>query len=319
MRSIKKNISKLTRQEWINLRRDSIGGSDSATILEWTQRSYYELWGDKSGLYEKKDFSNNKTRRGQILEDVVAHMWMHWEKDTETMYKNLAEGKIINRAQKTPYMYYHPKYPFMSANLDRIIIDKKDGRGPGVLECKTTSSLAVNMWKAGVDPAYVCQIQHYMMVTGMKWGEIAMFIVDTGDFEVFKFERDEKIIKTLKEQEIKFWSRVEGTRKAIASRQSYSAFEPNPEHSEAFKDFMQAHFTAEPGLIVEGDENDMRRVLEFKAIKEEIAEKEKELLKRENLLKFKMKSADEMIITDYLSVRWKADKNGKRRFSIKEK
>ena len=66
----------------------------------------------------------------------------------------------------------HPKYDFMLANVDRLIVGEKVG-----LECKTTSEYVKDQWEEDEVPDhYILQCQHYMAVTGYIGWWIAVLI-----------------------------------------------------------------------------------------------------------------------------------------------
>lgn len=76
-------------------------------------------------VYEDKttdsieEIDNEAMRQGRELEDYVARRF------TE------ATGKKVRRAN---FMYYDEKYPFMLADVDRMVVGENAG-----LECKTAS------------------------------------------------------------------------------------------------------------------------------------------------------------------------------------
>lgn len=94
-------------------------------------------------------------------------------------------------------MLQHKDYPFMLANLDRRIV------GGGILECKTANAFTGD-WKDGVPEHYMCQVQHYLAVTGEPFGYIAV-LIGGQKFEYARIERDEALIATLIDYEKAFW------------------------------------------------------------------------------------------------------------------
>ena len=64
-------------------------------------------------------------------------------------------------------MYVHSEYPFMLADVDRLIVGKENGLIG--LECKTASPYSADKWKDGKVPAhYLAQCDHYMAVLNAK-------------------------------------------------------------------------------------------------------------------------------------------------------
>ncbi|MCC2491667.1 YqaJ viral recombinase family nuclease, partial [Bacillus cereus] len=94
----------------------------------------------------------------------------------------------------------HPEYPWMLANVDRLVVGEKVG-----LECKTASEYLKKEWEGEEIPAsYLLQCQHYMAVTGYKAWWIAV-LIGGNKFIYKKIERDEEIIQYLIEIEKDFW------------------------------------------------------------------------------------------------------------------
>lgn len=190
MKGIKKvSTARMSREEWLQQRKHTIGGSDAAGIVglsKWS--SPYSVWADKTGrLPDKPD--SEAMRLGRDLEEYVASRW------TE------ATGKKVRRCQA---MLYNPAYPFAHADVDRMVVGENVG-----LECKTTSTLDVKQFK-GVDfpEQYYVQCVHYMAVTGADRWYLAVLVFGKGFFE-FTLERDQEEIDALMGAEQDFWRLVE--------------------------------------------------------------------------------------------------------------
>ena len=181
----------MTREEWEAARRQSIGGSDAATVLGLNEYSSpYALWAEKTGKVIPEDISGKESvRLGRDLEDYVAHRFME------------QSGKKVIRKNA---ILINPKYPWAHANVDRLVVGVDAG-----LECKTTSTLSLKHYKHGDFPArFYCQCMHYLAVTGRQKWYLAVLVLGR-DFLVFKIERDEEEIAALMEAEKNFWHLVE--------------------------------------------------------------------------------------------------------------
>lgn len=175
----------MKRQEWLEERKKSIGGSDAAAVIGLN--SYvtpYMLWTDKTNrLPEKED--SEAMRQGRDLEEYVAKRFCK------------ITGKKVRRKNQ---IIKNEKYPFAHANIDREIVGEKAG-----LECKTTSALNMKKFKNGEYPdQYYVQCVHYMAVTGYKKWYLAVLIFGQ-DFKIFEIERDESEIESLMAAEKDFW------------------------------------------------------------------------------------------------------------------
>lgn len=181
----------MTREEWEAARRNSIGGSDAATVLGLNEfSSPYALWAEKTGKHIPEDISDKEpVRLGRDLEDYVAHRF------TE------ATGKKVQRKNA---ILINPKYPWAHANVDRLVVGEDAG-----LECKTTSTLSLRHYRNGEFPArFYCQCMHYLAITGRQKWYLAVLVLGR-EFKVFEIERDEEEIAALMEAEKNFWSLVE--------------------------------------------------------------------------------------------------------------
>ena len=95
----------------------------------------------------------------------------------------------------------------MLANLDGIC--EVPDYGTCIFEAKTASAYKAGEWEDTIPDEYMCQIQHYMAVTGYAGAYIAVLI--GGNTFRWKFvERDEELISMLIELETDFWNHVQG-------------------------------------------------------------------------------------------------------------
>lgn len=198
-------IQDMSREEWVEERKNSIGGSDAATVLGLNPYSSpYALWAEKTGALTPEDISEKEAvRLGVFLEPYVAQRFCE-----ET-------GKKVRREN---YILKNDAYPWAHANVDRLVIGERAG-----LECKTTSALNLRKFKGGEYPAnYYCQCMHYMAVTGYEKWYLAV-LIGNHDFRVFEIFRDEEEIRALMETEQAFWECVENkTPPAVDGREATS-------------------------------------------------------------------------------------------------
>ncbi len=181
-------------------RRGGLGGSDSPVVLGVSPfQTRRQLYLEKVGLAEPAPESP-AMKRGKRLEAIVADL-----------YQELKERPVEVVRQKI----VHPTMPFLWAHIDRRIMDPKRGNlGPGVLEIKCPGIAIFNKCKReGLPPYYVVQLQHYLGVTGMKWGGFAVFSAEAWDMIEFDVQRDSELIKIIFQKDKEFW---EKTQKGIA-------------------------------------------------------------------------------------------------------
>lgn len=143
----------LPREQWLEYRRKGIGGSDAAAVLGISPfRTGRDLYYDKLNIVTADDAENwVQLEVGTLLEPLVAKIFAH-----KTGYK------IYRR----PFMFQHPLYPWMLADLD-YMVELPDGT-TAILEIKTTNYNAKDNWwynsEEIVPIYYESQGRHYMAV-----------------------------------------------------------------------------------------------------------------------------------------------------------
>lgn len=175
-----------SREEWLQIRRGYIGGSDAGAIIglnPWN--SAFSVWAEKTGATPEFE-GNTATRVGNELEDFVAHLFME-----ET-------GKKVQRCNFT---LVNPDYPFACANIDREILGED-----AILEVKTTNNWdTAKMTRNGQYPdQWLCQMTHYLAVTGCAKAYLAV-LVECRELKIFELERDENELSALMNAEREFW------------------------------------------------------------------------------------------------------------------
>ncbi len=194
LRLIKTND--LTREAWLNVRKNGIGSSDAAAAVGLNPyKSQLELWMEKTGREANlpkpdPDDDSSPMYWGTLLEAFVA---THYTKKT---------GKKIRRINA---VLQHPEYSWMLANLDREVMGSSEVQ---ILECKTAGMNGARLWKEGV-PEYVqLQVMHQLAVTGKAAADVAVLVCGN-EFRTYRIERDETMIARLIELEAQFWQYVE--------------------------------------------------------------------------------------------------------------
>lgn len=268
---IKHKVPK-NHEEWKKQRLHGIGGSDAGAVLGFNSyKSPYALWCEKTGRIVD-DEDNEAMRVGRDLEQYVAERFCE------------ATGKKV---KKSTYSFQSKDYPFMLANVDRLIVGEDAG-----LECKTASALNRTKWDKGDIPAtYYAQCMHYMAVTGAKRWYIAILVMGK-EFHWFTVERDEEEIKALIEAEEDFWNLVE---RDVA---------PNVDDSESTSEAISERYAMDNGdccnLVADREE-----ILdELMILKDQKSKLEKEIAFKENLLKDEIKDYQKAICGNYI-INWK--------------
>ncbi len=175
----------MTRDEWLEDRRKSIGGSDAAAVIGLNRyRTPMEVYADKLGALPPKE-DTEAMRMGRDLEEYVARRFCE-----ET-------GKKVRRVTKT---IRNADFPFAHANIDRGVVGEKAG-----LECKFSNSMSLKRYKNGEFPEeYYTQCVHYLAVTGWDRWYLTVAIAGVG-IKIFIIERDDEEANALMNAERDFW------------------------------------------------------------------------------------------------------------------
>lgn len=191
-----------TRGEWLEQRREGIGGSDAAAICG------YDEWTSPFAVYVSKvegvdSEAGEAARWGNLLEDAVAIE---------------AAERLDLYITKTEQAYQHPHFPWMRANVDRLVYDcpfnadhEVGGAPLGLLEVKTTHR--TEDWSDGPPRRVLIQVQHYLEVTGLERAWVAALLSDRRfSLQITEVARDDELIESLLAIEAKFWDDVEHRR-----------------------------------------------------------------------------------------------------------
>ena len=162
-----------------------IGGSDCAKILGQSK------FGTPLDVYiEKKEkpfhAPNFRMKLGTQLEPLI-----------QEKYKELT-GYPCTFNNPT---IFHSGYPFLFAHVDGIANNER------IIECKATYN-STEWGEEGTNQVpvdYLCQVMHYMLITGLKVADIIVFMIDKEQFKMFHVEHDPDLINLILKKECQFW------------------------------------------------------------------------------------------------------------------
>lgn len=177
-------------QDWLACRRDGIGGSDLAGILNRSPyttpaRVYLDKIGRGRDLIVSKPLEN-PIFWGRVLEDPIAAAWQ--DVTGEPVWKTGT--------------YCHRDRPWQRANPDRL--------GAGfVLEVKTASVSQARHWDPDVVPYgipfyYLTQVQHYLTVTGLPFAWV-ICLIGGNKLVIRRVDADDRDQSALTAREERFW------------------------------------------------------------------------------------------------------------------
>jgi putative phage-type endonuclease len=276
----------LTEEQRIN-RRNGIGASDTPIIMGYsTYKTPYQLYLEKTGIVDDKE-----------------------EELTEQQYwGNALEPVIINRFREEngveitfPDTIYHPKHPFIFANLDGWIESEK-----AVVEAKCANSYQRKEWDMastdGIPLNYLIQIAKQCAITDASRGYCAVLIGGM-EYKQFVYERDLALEELIIQSDIDFWHCVQ------------NKIEPAPMNT---SDCRLKFPTPHPDKVANATYKTFNALVELGEVKSKI----KQLDQEEDELKMQIMS--HMGTAEYLMgqdgellASWKANKKGTRVFNLK--
>lgn len=207
--------------QWLLARKNGIGASEAAAVLgEDENKTPLQLYLEKISEGVSPEPPSEAAEVGNLLEELVLRMYT-----TKTGRKLEAERKFTIRR--------HPSLPHLFASLDATAIDMFDGRGPGVVDSKTSGDETFGTWREGVPLKYQIQIQQQMLVTNRSWGALAVFFTGKRQFKFYEYTRNEKFLKLLLEKTSEFWKRVEERSPPPADYRDLSTLKTLYEHHES--------------------------------------------------------------------------------------
>ena len=209
------NISTLemTHDEWLKRRFESIGASESGSILG------INPWKTAVDVYYEKvdrvtDFSDNLNMwLGRELEPVIKKRF-----EEETGYKVRNDHKI--RVDK--------EHSFLTTNLDGMVVGEKVP-----VEYK-----ALGRWDGEIPDYYFSQVQHQMMVAEAEYAYFVVLLLSgRKEFIIEKVDRNDEFVESMRSEEIAFW--MEHVEKEI------------PPEPETLKDVKNIYSDANKGATLE--------------------------------------------------------------------
>lgn len=318
---IKHSTKGLTEQQWQDLRKTfamsgKVGGSDISVLLgENKYKSPIVLFYQALDLYPEKFYMNESVFHGKHLEKYVADMWQYFDGTEEGLFKNFEQGNKVNRYTKQNAIIENPKYPSLFANCDGIITKHNMyGKKKGVLEVKTISWMVHRQYEGEIPPGYLLQLNHYMLVLGLTYGDIVYF-KDGGKLGLQTFDADKEIQQNILHAADDFFDRVNKARADLEINKLApdeeklliaSQYEPKTDHSVSLNDYLTGRHKNKPNPnAIRGNEEHQlwaEKFIEYK-------EKEQEMLTEKTAYQNKLKnfmdinSANELLLPEG-KVKW---------------
>lgn len=297
------NTANMPLDEWLQLRKQGIGGSDASAVAGVNKYSNpVTLYMEKLGFYDRdaKDNVRQAAEWGNRLEPVVRETFKE-KINAEREEQGLPPLKIINRKA----IFAHEEHNFIRTNLDGMIFGHE--LGTGIFEAKTAHYMLREDWEGeDVPNAYFIQVQHNMLVMGAAYAYLAV-LIGGNTYKHYFIARDEEVCTALIEIESDFWNnhilkRIPPANTGHAAEKDMIR-DMNP-NSEGRED----HIVSLPNVNIEYAER-------VGALKDIIQELEQEKDKFENDIKMHM-GTNELAYAGPHKITWKTSSNGARPFKI---
>lgn len=201
-----------SRAEWLEHRKNYIGGSDAACIVGMNPyKTNVELWEEKTGNKQADDISDKPyVKYGTEAEKYLRELFA-------LDYPQYSVSYVDNNS------VLNDKYPFAAASLDGFLTELETGRH-GILEIKTTNilqSMQKEKWNHRIPDNYYIQVLHYLMVTEFDFTVLKAQLKYDYDGDImlttkhYKIERDEvqDDIEYLQKAEKNFYSAIKEKRR----------------------------------------------------------------------------------------------------------
>jgi putative phage-type endonuclease len=192
-----------SREEWLEARGYTIGGSDAAALVGLGHCTTTELWEYKTARAKARDISDLP----------IVQYGVNAEEHLRALFAlDFPEYQLHYQPNN---LFRNPRIPFAHASLDGWLTDK-DGRD-GILEIKTATirnNTQYEQWHNRIPDNYYCQVCWYMGVCEADFAVLKAHIRfgDTTNFTTrhYFFERSEAQadIDYLLEKGAAFWQYI---------------------------------------------------------------------------------------------------------------
>jgi putative phage-type endonuclease len=272
----------LINQDFTVDRSKYIGGSDIGAILGLSRfKTPLEVWMEKTGK-ETKRLDSLPLRFGSFAEEFVAS-----EYSRATGFELLHDESI----------YIHPEHAFISAHMDRFVLEVGSSSPTRILECKTANPFSSGDWgEVGSDEvpmSYLCQCIWYMAITGIDKTDLAV-LFGNSDFRIYEIARDQALEELVIAKASTFWN--ECILKDI----------PPPIQSEA--DCQTLFSRGDPAKSIEAKEETLELTKRLALLNSEINVREEEISSIKQSIMQSMGEAELLTYQGKTLASWKAPK-----------
>jgi putative phage-type endonuclease len=272
----------LINQDFSLDRSKYLGGSDIGAILGLSRfRSPLEVWMEKTGK-EVKKLDSLPLRFGSFAESFIASEYSR------------ATGFLLIHDES---IYVHPEHAYITAHVDRFILDGSTSAPSRILECKTANPFSAGDWgEAGTDEvplSYLCQCIWYMAITNLNRVDLAV-LFGNSDFRIYEIVRDKELEAIILQKANFFWN--EHVLRDV----------PPPAMSEA--DYQTLFRKGDPTKGVEAKAETLELTKRLQQLNSEINVREDEISSIKQSIMSQMGEAETLTYQGKVIATWKAPK-----------
>ena len=177
---------KMTHQDWLQMRKAGIGGSDCAAAVGLSRwKSPFQLWAEKT----------NRAVPAKAGEAA------YWGSVMEPILRAEFAKRTGLEVHECPFFLRSKEHPFMLANIDGYV--KNEDKSYSILEIKTANAHVMRDWEDGLPLSYYCQIMHYASI--LNASVYVAVLLGGNEFRIQKYDRDEEMIRHIIQMEEHFW------------------------------------------------------------------------------------------------------------------
>lgn len=286
-----------------------------------------QLFLEKLGLFSD-DTQTMRMFMGNYMEAHIATLWQYWEGSEESVIRNYQAGRRVRECRERGESIRLKKYPFLVGNIDREIM----GRQRGVLECKQINGYYAQQWAIEIPPAYLYQVQQYLLLTGHRFAEIAL-LKDGNSLSVMRFEANAEMQSLIIERAGEFWQRIEAAhplaaeylkeeaqhspdrRRLSGLMEAISRHEPEVEGTPAYEAFLRQRYRQAAGERI-GTHTQLTTALQYLSHGQAIKDAKSQQRECKNALLRGLGDSDTLDFGDAGRVTWKVNEKGVRTLRV---
>ena len=272
-----------SHEEWLQLRRKFIGGSDIAAICGLhPYKTPLQVWLEKKG--RSIEWTSEKAELGHKLEPIIREMYERKENRKVILPSVIYSSGIAGAS--TDGIILLDDVSHLDTHLDDPYLT-----WDGVFEAKHPGWRQAPRWENNQAPEeYRCQVTWYMGILGLEWADIAA-LIGGDDWQTRRIEFDPELFGLMMQRAEQWW------------RDYIVADKEPPAESQDSEVLTQLH-RPDPTLTVDLAPEDSYTVLTYCTLDEQIKKLQDEKEKCEALLKQKMMGYSQGFVDGY-RIDWK--------------